>query len=165
MYRWRALVCRAAGCHFFCRFFRSTAKPCMYIIIDDSDNETIASEQSQLCPCSLGRRTALPLAELFPPRATASPWSGPKGTRPEAGPMADPPKMHSTQKRAHQKTIKNEGSETESTKEIRNRLLHAQAMLTEHCQCFVDLGSTSDQVLQQQGRSIRLDDSFIPGSC
>ena len=46
-------------------------------------------------------------------------------------------------------------SDTESTKEIRNRKLHAQAMLelTEHYQCLVDLGNTSDKVLHEQGRA------------
>ena len=49
----------------FVRFPYSMAKPCTYIIIDDSDTEKIASEQSPAQPCfynlgrwSLGRAVA-----------------------------------------------------------------------------------------------------------
>ena len=42
----------------FVPFSYSMAKPCLYIIIDDSADETIASEQSpaQPCPYNLGRQ-------------------------------------------------------------------------------------------------------------
>ena len=45
MHGWRAPVCRALA--IFVRFSCSMAKPCIYIIIDDSDHSTIASEQTQ----------------------------------------------------------------------------------------------------------------------
>ena len=45
MHRWRALVCIANAFHFGVVFY-SITKPCMYIIIDDSDNETIAVPRS-----------------------------------------------------------------------------------------------------------------------
>ena len=113
-------MCVARLAAVFIRFSHSMARPCMYIIID-SDNETIASEQD--------RRAARPLAELSPPRATASrrlpraPAQKPTQSKPSQNAI-EPKRAHPQNNPKRSKTIKNEGhqkkSKTRAIKNIKN---------------------------------------------
>ena len=60
----------------------------------------VRAEPTQPCSYNLGRRAGPPMAELSPPRATSSPC-GPKELQARSRPTTDPPKMHSSQHRAH----------------------------------------------------------------
>ena len=77
----------------FVRFSYSMAKLRVYIITDDSEKETIASEQSE---------QARLMAERSLPRATASPLGPKKKFQARRRHL---PKMHSSQKRARPKPI------------------------------------------------------------
>ena len=109
----------------FVRFSYITAKPCMCIVIDDSDDrdDRVRAEPSQPCPYNLGRRGAPPLAELSPPRSTASPW-GPEGSSPEADPLP-----------AHHKRSKNDQTQGPSKTINNDQTASSMAGMTAHREC------------------------------
>ena len=92
----------------FCSIFSSMAKPCMYITIDDGNDETFASIRGPAQPCAYNlSRAARPLAELSPLRAAACTW-GQKRLQARSRPIANPTKVHSSQKRAHPNHVKHD---------------------------------------------------------
>ena len=81
----------------------------------------------QPCPCTLGRREARPLAELSPPRSTASPWGLPQQQRKgEVFAGVDGPTVKKAQAEDHRQETPNSQRRWTWDKICERRVFHRQ---------------------------------------
>ena len=93
----------------FVRFSYSMAKPCMHIIYDDSGDKPIASRQSpSALPLQSGPSISPVLGRAVASSSHCEPMVPKELLLARSRPIANPPKMHSSQKRADPNPIKND---------------------------------------------------------